>query len=245
MANNQIFEKQKKDEFEIKIKVTPKKIERAFFIIVILVLSYFAFFGKIENTCETDKTTTGATIITDTSKTTTTEKTINITANKTQQKLETPVVVVQEEKPVVNETKITTNTTNTTQPTPQPKTYNGKIELTVENIESETGTYVSGTDWGKIKKVTFVIDNQKGDVMPKIQVYTYTSSSSTIMKTMIRGEVIYSEQIIGEKKEHSLDIESQPFTGDDLNDPVTVKVVLKDQKTDTIIQTVEEEYTFD
>ena len=65
------------------------------------------------------------------------------------------------------------------------------------------------------------------------------------MKNMVRGEIIYSPQELGEKKEHSLEINSQPFTEDDLTKVVFVKVVLKDQSTDKIIQTIEKQYNFD
>jgi len=253
MANKDIFGKEKKDEYELRIKITPRRLERAFFLIVILVLAYFAFWGKTGNTeaTNTEDTNSAVAAVADTQKITDTEKTVNTTANKTQKQPETPIIVVQEdEKPVINQTNTTANTTqanttNTTQQTSQPKTYNGMINLTVGDIESEKGTYTSsGVEWGKITKVSFTIDNQKEAFMPKVQVYTYNMASSTVMKTLVRGEIIYSTQELGEKKEHSLDVESQPFTGDDLDRVVFVKVVLKNQKTDAIIQTIEKQYNF-
>jgi type II secretory pathway pseudopilin PulG len=253
MANKDIFGKEKKDEYEIKIKITPRRLERTFFIIIILVLAYFAFWGKTGNTdaSNTKDTNSAVAAVADTQKITT-STTTNKTENKTIQqppKEEEPIIV-EEEKPVVNETKTTVNTTqanttNTTQQTPQPKVYNGMINLTVGDIESEKGTYTSsGVNWGKITKVSFTIDNQKEAFMPKVQVYTYNMASSDVMSNMARGEIIYSTQELGEKKEHSLDVESQPFTGDDVDKAIFVKVVLKNQKTDAIIQTIEKQYNF-
>ncbi len=306
MANNHIFEKDKGD-IVLKLKLSPQNVERAIYIIIILVLAYFAFFGSIG--CDSVKTndTTGAAAVDTNAEAVVEEE--EASAETTVE--EEPVVEEEEAVVVTNKAPVADFSFSPSSPEEDKNvsfedestdedgddltqvwkfgdgkvssekdpvhvytnsgTYNvsltvsdgelentiskelevdkreldGEFHLIVDSVKSETGEYESsGIKWGKITEVTFTIDNQKEDFMPKIEVTTYNMGSSTMMKNRLRGEVIYSEHEVGSKRQHSLEVESQPFTDDDVDKVVFVKVVMRDKSTDEILDFVEEEYNF-
>lgn len=233
-----VFEKDK-GGVTLKIRLNPKLLERLFYIAVIIVLAVLLFLGTFCDTkCEiADKPTeeTQQTEITTTEETTQEAEEQEAAAETTEEVGGEPDVneTVEEttEEPEINETV-------EEEPEPEPVSYSGDVELTINDVMTELkneGTY------GKVTGVRFTINNEKEDFMPKVEVYTYEDGdTSSVFARMPREERVYSTLKLGQENSYELSIASQQFV--DLDDYIICKVRVIDKSSDELLIKAEEKF---
>ena len=163
-------------------------MERAVFLIVIVVLAYFAFFKEVslgDALKVASEKVTGAVAAGDNKEDATV--TFAIPANESAK--ETPTFTVTEPQvvPVVVETPKVEE--------PVKVQLSGNLNF---NISSVSVLRDSGNNLEKMQSVTYVIDNQKYDSFkPLVKIYWYDSSDDQIIQTKVRADLPYDTPIKG------------------------------------------------
>jgi hypothetical protein len=228
----------------LKIKLTPRWIERTIFIIIISVLAALLLMGTFcktgcNDSAENSKKTKDAAGAA--------QQEQEIAAEAAQE--EAADEQVQESAEVAGETNETADVNTTAEVNESADSnqtseanetseasYSGNISLTINEVMTEIkneGTY------GKITGVRFTIKNEKENFMPLVEVYTYEDGESgTVFVSQPRTERVYSTLQLGKTNSYELEIVSQQFAN--LDNFVICKVVVKDKTSEDVLATATE-----
>jgi type II secretory pathway pseudopilin PulG len=226
----------------LKIKVTPRAIERVIYLTIIIILASFLVFNIVSDRSSADKEEKKVTEMTGAAANSAEGQ--NNTGETTQEEAvaeEEPQVIEEAaaEEPAANETAAAANETaeinetaeanETTEINETEETNSsGSVDLTINEVMTELK---NGGTYGKVTGVRFTISNEKEDFMPSVEVYTYEDGeTATIFTSTPRVERVYSTLKLGQTNSYELDITSQQFT--DLENYVICNVVVKDKTSD-------------